>query len=71
MLVQPSSHLPFLAFEQSSRHPASQPQVYGTALEFEHVAAALAQERSVGRGANGWCLGSRKAVCAEMETCIL
>lgn len=29
------------------------PQVYGTAHEFTHIAAALAQEGSVGRGVGG------------------
>ena len=35
------------------------------------MAAALAQERSVGRGASGWCLGGRKAVAPEMDTFFL
>ena len=60
----------FLVFEQSSRHPASQHQVYRaehTSL-IEHIAAAPSQERSVARGAGGWCLVSRKAVAPEMDT---
>ena len=32
------------------------------------MAAALAQERRVARGAGGWCLGNRKAVATEMDT---
>ena len=34
----------------------------------EHIAAALAQERGVGREAGGWCLGNRKAVAPYMGT---
>ena len=34
----------------------------------EHFAVALAQEKSVGRGAGGWCLGSRNTVALEMDT---
>ena len=60
----------FLVFEQNPTHPASYHKVYGEehTSSIEHIAAALAQERSVGRGAGGWCLGSRKAVAPEIDT---
>ena len=60
----------FLVFEQSSRHPASEPQVDRAqhTSSIEHIAAALAQEKSVGRGASGWSRGGRKAVAPEMDT---
>ena len=66
----PTTPLLFLVFEQSYRHHASYPQVDGAqhTSSIEHIAAALAQERSVGRGTGGWCLGNRKAVSPETDT---
>ena len=39
-----------------------------TQSSIERIAVALVQERSVGRGAGGWRLGSREAVAPEMDT---
>ena len=33
-----------------------------------HITASVAKEKSVGRGAGGWCLGRQKAVAPEMDT---
>ena len=37
----------------------------------EHIAAALGQGRSIGRGSGGWCLRGRKVVASEMDTFFL
>ena len=59
----------FQAIQQRCRRPASYPQVHGAChtCSIELIAAALAQERSVGRGAGSFSLGSRKAVAPEMD----
>ena len=43
----------------------------GHTTSIEHVAAALAQGRNVGRGAGGWYFRSRKTVAPEMGTLIV
>ena len=62
-------HTFFLVFEQALHTLRHEHQVYGaqhTGL-IENIAAVFAQDKSVGRGAGGWCLASRKTVAPEMD----
>ena len=44
-------------------------RVYGAerTSSIERIVTALLQERNLGRGVGGWCVGSREAVAPEMD----